>query len=505
MTKTPSPMDPFSKSLSRSTAVLGLCLVSACSQEQPANQTASPDVAVADVAVAEVPAQTPSRGQPVPLDLAPYDGYPEEQMVGSVTPWYWEINEAATGGEVPEGITPLPRDLFTSDDFYADRDLWMDPRYYRCNSPIALDSMRGDYTSGPSAVIGNDPATASWGNCDRDYPREAIVSPYPYTSARAHYDALLAEAESRGGPTQHDRTSVPDWNGRYSRNLDLAFATGRRGGIDANLPQDYAEPPQWVMGWANQMPTILSLLTPEYQERYVQQMYHKANTNAAQFSLMFCRPEGIMRWWSGPGGPRPLDIMVVPGRVQFMGGTDNAIRQVQIGREFIIDEDNPNAVPRLGPDVRHWLGESIGFWDGHTLVSWTSNIQGWFTHSSWEYSSQLQLIEIWSERHDDTGEFIGLEHETIFYDPEVFVEPVRNISFYSWQGEYADFAPITYEHCNQTIFLGEDGRATQVSPGTTIDYTVYDLYDRPWAKIWEEYFEQDMNRPEEDDSLGGFR
>ena len=66
-------------------------------------------------------------------------------------------------------------------------------------------------------------------------------------------------------------------------------------------------------------------------------------------------------------------------------------------------------------------------------------------------------------------------------------------------------APYNVSQCIQTIFLGEDGRNTQVSPGTTIQYKVRDLYDRPWAQIWEEYFEDGMSRPVEDDSLGGFR
>jgi hypothetical protein len=469
-------------------AAFGAGLTMSCTQGQAPDAASTSSTSV-------------GRGWPVPVELGPYDGYPEEQFVGSVTPWYWDISTTATGGEVPAGITPLERDLFTSKDFYADRDLWMDPRYYRCNSPIALDSIRGDYTSGPSAVDNDDPATAAWGHCDRDYPREAIVSPYAFDTAEAHYAALLAEAQSKGGPTAHTRETLPEWDGRYTRNLNLAFALGRRGEVNANLPQAYIEPPQWVVGWANQMPTILSLLKPEYQQRFVQQMYHKANTNASQFSLMFCRPEGLMRWWSGPGGPSQLDITVVPGRVQFLGGTDNAIRHVQIGRTFDMD----GAVPRLGQDVRRWLGETIGFWDGNVLVTWTSNIQGWFTHSSWEYSSELQLIEIWSERRDAAGAFIGLEHETVFYDPEVFVEPVRDVRFFSRQGDYEDFAPYTHEFCNQTIFLGEDGRGTQVSPGTTIEYKIRDLYDRPWAQVWEEYFEDGMSRPDEDDSLGGFR
>jgi hypothetical protein len=446
--------------------------------------------------------QSVGRGWPVSASLQPYDGYPEEQFVGSVTPWYYQVSATATGGEAPDGVEPLARDIFTSDDFYADRDLWMDPRYYRCNSPIALDSIRGDYSSGPGAVDNDDPATAAWGHCDRDYPREAIVSPYPFETAQAHYEALRAEAREHGGPTEHTAATLPDWNGRYSRNLNRAFGRGRRGeNGEGPLSQAYFEPPQWVVGWPNQVPTILSLLTPEYQQRFVQAAYHKANTNAAQFSLMYCRPEGLLRWWSGPGAPSSLDVMIVPGRVQFLGGTGNAIRHVQVGREF----DTEGVVPRLGADVPRWLGETIGFWDGNTLVTWTSNVQGWWTHGSWEYSNRLQTIEIWYERHDADGALLGLEHETVFYDPEAFVEPVRDIRFFPRSGDYTDAAPYNLEHCNQTIFTGDDGRGGQVSPGTTIDYTVRDLYDRPWARIWEEYFEDGMQRPEQEDQLGGFR
>ena len=46
----------------------------------------------------------------------------------------------------------------------------------------------------------NPPASAPWGYCDRDYPRSSIVSPYPFRTAQAHYEALLAETRSRGGP-----------------------------------------------------------------------------------------------------------------------------------------------------------------------------------------------------------------------------------------------------------------------------------------------------------------
>jgi hypothetical protein len=226
----------------------------------------------------------------------------------------------------------------------------------------------------------------------------------------------------------------------------------------------------------------------------VQQLYHQAHDHAPQWSAMFCRPEGFMRWWSGPGGPGSLDVLVTPTRVQFFGGSGNALRSVHVGRDF----DLSGAAPHLGAEVPQWFGETVGFWDGDALVTWTSNIQGWFTHASWEYSNKLQTIEIFTPRTDAQGTLLGLEHEAVFYDEDSLVQPIRSVRFLPRRGALNDVPPNNITHCNQTIFP-VNGRPAPLVPGTVIQYRVEDLYGRPWATVWEEYFEQGMQRPEAED------
>jgi len=377
----------------------------------------------------------------------------------------------------PEGVEPLERDLFNSDDFYVDEELWSDPRYFRCNSGFAMEAQWGAY--GNALIVDDNADSAPWGYCDRDYPREGIVSPYPFETAQEHYEALMAEAEAKGGPTVHTQATMPDWSGRYTR----------RGWLNEGYENWW-----WVR--INQIPTILSLLTPEYQTRVVQEAYHTGNTNAAQWPSQYCWPEGLMRRWHLASVQGFHELMVTPTLVQWLMGTaDNFIQHYHVGREFNFE----GAVPRLGQDVPRWYGESIAFWDEDTLVTWTSNVQGWATHGSFEHSNQLQVIEIFTP-FDKEG-FSGLHHEAIFYDPEALVQPVRQIQWYEHTSDFTEGNPYVFIECNQTIFP-IDGRATPTSPGQTIEYTVPDRFGRPWATIQEQYFEQDMERPEAEGLFG---
>ena len=238
---------------------------------------------------------------------------------------------------------------------------------------------------------------------------------------------------------------------------------------------------------------MLSLLTPKYQTYMVQEAYHGGNTNAAHWPSQYCWPEGFMRRWHQAAIWEHY-VMVTPDVVQIMAGVArNFVTNIHIGREF----DMSGATPRLGADVPRWYGETIGFWDGDTLITWTSNVHGWKAHSAFEFSNKMQSIEIYTPNRDASGKFVGLNHEAILYDEDALVEPIRIVRNFQKLGDPTRPA-VRLHRLRADDLPGQRQRHAGVAR-RRVRVRELDMYGRPWGDIWEKYHEQNMERPEEED------
>ena len=154
-------------------------------------------------------------------------------------------------------------------------------------------------------------------------------------------------------------------------------------------------------------------------------------------------------------------------------------------------------VPRLGPDVPQWFGDTIGFWDGEALITWTSNIQGWISHGGFEFSNRLQSIEIYTPRKDPSGTLIGLTQETVLYDAEAFAAAAAHRSA-SGSGSVAGTRATrsrSWSACRKVSrWMAMPPRCRRADVSST---RVPDIYGRPWAQIWERDHEKGMTRPAE--------
>ena len=206
-----------------------------------------------------------------------------------------------------------------------------------------------------------------------------------------------------------------------------------------------------------------------------------------------------MRRLAQYGGARVNLVMTPDLILDIRNAAKTLITQIHIGAEFNLE----GVVPRLGPDVPQWFGDTIGFWDGEALITWTSNIQGWISHGAHEFSSRLQSIEIYTPMTGDDDQYMGFHHEVILYDEEVFVEPVRIVQRYMKLHELNEGDPFAYMECIPQTYP-VDGQATPMVPGQIFEYTIPDIFGRPWAQIWEQHHEQGLERPDENEGLFGF-
>jgi hypothetical protein len=333
-------------------------------------------------------------------------------------------------------------DIFTTKDFRQDRALWATPAYYRMNTAGQLRGMALDIVA-PEDASGQPAAARPYGSEGTAKPGNLkLESPYPFTTAEAHYEAWLKEAN---GGTKHTKETLPDWGGKWE-------GGGGFGG-GGSPPSD-----------------TVKLLKPMYQESYVQEL--KAGTEGRIWGAgSFCLPGGF---FSAIGAE---EFVVTPTKVYTLasGNGNNTIRCIYT------DGSGHTAKDLQFPK---WHGESVGFWNGDTLVVHTNQIRGWKGGVS-EYTDKLETVEKYRRVGDK------IEGEITLYDPDVFVKPVHaKLNFNLAKDNRPETRPL-YNTCSDTngpspkVFMDDKGLLNEHikgDPGFT-----WDTADtRPWSSWLDE-------------------
>jgi len=335
-------------------------------------------------------------------------------------------------------------DLFTTENFRNDRTLWTDPAYYRNNSWGQLRGQAFNFDSGGqgSGQIASSRTYGTEGTAEPVTPGGLFVTPYAFTTAEEHYEAWLAEAD---GGTQHTRESIPDWSGRWMGGVGL--------NVRGHSPAD-----------------VIPLIQADYQEAIILEL-RSIIEGRLWGAGTFCLPSGFFNALG------PTEWIVTPGRAWNLGesNTGNTIRWIYTNGEGHTPDNF--AYPK-------WYGESIGFWDGDSLIVHTNQVKGW-AGGVYEYSDQLEAVE----RYTRVGDVI--EAEITVYDPEVFVRPLHNTGRFTLDPETnIALNRMLRNSCTDTngpsnkVHMDVRGLNNERLPGDPLYFNAAD--NRPWVTYLEE-------------------
>lgn len=122
--------------------------------------------------------------------------------------------------------------------------------------------------------------------------------------------------------------------------------------------------------------------------------------------LADCYPSGVPRQVYAPGGSR---IVQTPGYLAFLLESSHSYRIIPTA-----------AGPHVGNNLKLWMGDSRGRWEGNTLVVDVTNSNGmtWFDNAGNFYSDALHVAERFTLVDADT-----IHYEARIEDPKVYTRP----------------------------------------------------------------------------------
>jgi hypothetical protein len=227
-------------------------------------------------------------------------------------------------------------------------------------------------------------------------PADTPIPSFYHDSWQAY---LKMKAAARGG-TEYRRatyTKMPDWSGLWSRDPS------------EGLKFDPKQPGKGFF----QLGPVTADLTPRYKAAFEEKLRQVAAGNEWD-QLSDCLPAGYPRWLTEPF---LREFIVTPSETWWINEQQSEARRIYTdGRGHIPDAE---AQPL-------WDGDSIGFWDGQTLVVHTIRVtHGEYQRTQPDYSTQTSTVERIRQVDHDT-----IEDEVAVWDPKGLRTPWHVVMHY---------------------------------------------------------------------------
>jgi len=266
-------------------------------------------------------------------------------------------------------------------------------------------------------------------------PLEVVPPDREFATSDEHYQYLLEKA---GGGTQHTMETIPRWDGLWytsgNNHMDLF--------IDGNL-----------RGGTVKEGVLTSAYEAAYKERWRQQM---EEGQVGYDRLTHCEPAGMPRWLLEPYNHEFINL---PHQSWLINDFANGIRRVYINKE------HTNLAEMNGS--HSWHGDTVGFWDGDTLVMHTKYLMpADFTRWSPMTSNQFETVETWELK--EYGDMQRLEVQVSMYDKHAFVKPLHAIYAFRPAPELEEIGyRVQHWECeaSSNSYLDENGLTNFYLPG----------------------------------------
>jgi hypothetical protein len=231
------------------------------------------------------------------------------------------------------------------------------------------------------------------GQAQRPLPKVELP-PKDFKTAEEHYKYLLEKAQ---GGTKHTMATIPVWDGLWASGNNTMPSIFLENGTLANALSPGGKVKEGV-------------LTPPYEKHFKERRAEMEQYGQQRYDrLTNCEYAGVPRWiWE----PYIKEFVNTPKQTWMMNDFMNETRRVYIGGEHVNTE------------AKHFAtGDSVGFWDGNTLVIWTKYVNpADYVRGMPLTSNQFEIVETWKEQKDADGSR-HLVTQATFYDPLALVKP----------------------------------------------------------------------------------